>query len=227
MVFPAHYPINNQHIFKKWFRETQECAKCEVRRPKADFKRPGQGKKDFTFPVCCWCHRTRNANGDLVPYRMPTPIDEYCIRCLQNKVNMAKRAPSEARKFTWCNGCKWKKWQAWHAGRPVKRPKNFHTRFDKFTVYVTKYDITIQDYDLLFEYQNRVCCICRKMPKHGRLHIDHCHATGDVRGLLCMKCNHGIGKLGDTADGVQRALNYLLGYVPARPYRPKIVSFEM
>ncbi len=38
---------------------------------------------------------------------------------------------------------------------------------------------------------------------------DHCHKTGKFRGWLCRKCNTGIGKLGDTLDGVQRAIKYL------------------
>lgn len=46
--------------------------------------------------------------------------------------------------------------------------------------------------------------------KHGEnLCVDHDHVTGTVRGLLCNGCNHGIGKLGDNAEGVRRALAYL------------------
>ena len=43
-----------------------------------------------------------------------------------------------------------------------------------------------------------------------RLHLDHCHTTGNFRGWLCESCNTGLGKLGDTIDGVLRALKYLL-----------------
>ena len=39
--------------------------------------------------------------------------------------------------------------------------------------------------------------------------VDHCHTTNKVRGLLCKLCNSGIGKLGDTAAAVQRAVAYL------------------
>jgi len=37
----------------------------------------------------------------------------------------------------------------------------------------------------------------------------HCHTTGKIRGVLCPNCNRGIGMLGDTAEAVQKAVNYL------------------
>ncbi len=53
-------------------------------------------------------------------------------------------------------------------------------------------------------------CECCNKPFAGRsAHLDHCHATGAFRGWLCFACNTGIGKLGDTAEGLQRALTYL------------------
>ena len=41
--------------------------------------------------------------------------------------------------------------------------------------------------------------------------VDHDHATGRVRGILCFNCNFAIGKLGDTLEGVLRAVRYLTG----------------
>jgi hypothetical protein len=47
---------------------------------------------------------------------------------------------------------------------------------------------------------------------HGiaQLHLDHDHETGDFRGWLCTKCNTGIGLLGDSVKGLERAVNYLV-----------------
>lgn len=50
------------------------------------------------------------------------------------------------------------------------------------------------------------CPVCLK---DRPLLIDHCHDTGRFRGLLCDRCNRGIGMLGDSAEPVQRALDYL------------------
>lgn len=60
------------------------------------------------------------------------------------------------------------------------------------------------------EEQGGLCAVCR-LPS-ARLVIDHVHATGEIRGLLCDRCNTGIGKLGDTYEGVMAAAEYLKNY---------------
>jgi hypothetical protein len=55
--------------------------------------------------------------------------------------------------------------------------------------------------------------LCGEIPDKP-LHIDHDHRTGKVRGLLCVSCNTGIGKLGDDVDGLYRALRYVQGFRP-------------
>lgn len=41
------------------------------------------------------------------------------------------------------------------------------------------------------------------------LHFDHCHDSEAFRGWLCMRCNTGLGMLGDNIEGLERALAYL------------------
>ena len=55
------------------------------------------------------------------------------------------------------------------------------------------------------------CELCGRGAANLRraLCLDHCHATGKFRGWLCGNCNTGIGKLGDNAQGLHRALAYL------------------
>ena len=74
------------------------------------------------------------------------------------------------------------------------------------------YGITIEDWESLFLAQGSCCGCCKGLDAGGAFgawNTDHCHTTGIVRGILCHKCNTAIGKLGDTADGVRRALKYL------------------
>ena len=52
-----------------------------------------------------------------------------------------------------------------------------------------------------------LCECCGKKPEKWTL--DHCHKTDTIRGWICEKCNLGIGKLGDTIDGLMLAVNYL------------------
>lgn len=66
-------------------------------------------------------------------------------------------------------------------------------------------------YDQLSANQGGICAICRKTgtEKGGKLHVDHCHATKKIRGLLCGRCNKGIGLLKDSEELLLRAVNYL------------------
>ena len=81
------------------------------------------------------------------------------------------------------------------------------------------YNITIQEYDELLKKQGGVCAICGRPEEirnptardRSSLAVDHCHETGKVRGLLCFKCNTGIGALGDDIEALERAISYLKG----------------
>lgn len=78
-----------------------------------------------------------------------------------------------------------------------------------------KYGMTIEEYDLLVDQQGGRCAICPATEpgggpsRRGYWHVDHDHATGRIRGLLCMDCNVGLGRLGDSVEGLERALAYL------------------
>jgi hypothetical protein len=62
----------------------------------------------------------------------------------------------------------------------------------------------------MLEAQNGSCAICHRSPRKRCLVVDHDHATGRVRGLLCTNCNHrGLGAFGDSHEVVQRAADYL------------------
>lgn len=76
---------------------------------------------------------------------------------------------------------------------------------------VKKYGITIEYYYQLLEDQNNSCAICgaHESAFSRRLHIDHCHTTGVVRGLLCHNCNAGIGHFKEDKDIMIKAMEYL------------------
>lgn len=63
-------------------------------------------------------------------------------------------------------------------------------------------------YKELYEKQHGVCAICHK-PSTIALAVDHDHATGIVRGLLCSNCNMGIGLLGDSIELLYSAIQYI------------------
>src|SRR5687768_14695899 len=61
-----------------------------------------------------------------------------------------------------------------------------------------EYGISVDQYKQMEREQGFSCGCCRTVLGEGELYVDHCHDTGVVRGLLCQKCNSGIGLLGDT-----------------------------
>ena len=81
------------------------------------------------------------------------------------------------------------------------------------------YGISSDDYDRLFAHQRGACAICGKRSAKT-LCVDHCHATGKVRGLLCQRCNLALGHLNDSPTLVSAALAYLTG---SRDYEQDIV----
>ena len=70
-----------------------------------------------------------------------------------------------------------------------------------------KYDITQEEYARMYEEQGGRCKICGA--KKDVLHVDHCHTTGKVRGLLCRHCNVGIGQMRDNVEILRSAITYL------------------
>jgi len=68
------------------------------------------------------------------------------------------------------------------------------------------YNMTPQQYNNLLAAQGGGCAICAGTSK---LHIDHCHTTKKIRGILCSNCNLGIGNLQENREIMKRAIAYL------------------
>jgi hypothetical protein len=77
------------------------------------------------------------------------------------------------------------------------------------------YGVTLDWYNQKFKEQNGVCAICQEPETaviRGRtisMAVDHCHNTGSARGLLCTKCNQGLGMFRDKIDILESAVRYL------------------
>jgi hypothetical protein len=74
-----------------------------------------------------------------------------------------------------------------------------------------RYGLTIKAYEQMIAKQNGKCKICGGEPNgKGRLHVDHCHETGKIRGLLCHSCNTGIGLFKHNVVLLAKASKYLV-----------------
>lgn len=72
------------------------------------------------------------------------------------------------------------------------------------------FGITVEEYERLLAVQDGRCAICERRPRKRRLAVDHDHDTGEVRGLLCTRCNHKLlGAAYESAPVLRRAARYL------------------
>lgn len=74
------------------------------------------------------------------------------------------------------------------------------------------FGITPEEYGAIWKAQGECCAICRQRSgdsRGSRPHVDHCHETGKVRGILCNLCNSGLGQFRDDIALMQRAIEYL------------------
>jgi hypothetical protein len=76
---------------------------------------------------------------------------------------------------------------------------------------LANYGMTIDDYNSLLARQGGGCAVCHKPPSKRSLHVDHCHETGVVRGLLCFRCNYGMSYFSEQPERLRQAADYLDG----------------
>lgn len=106
-----------------------------------------------------------------------------------------------------CKACSTRRTQAWAKAHPSE-----WERHRRKSLLKRKYGITLEQYDALLAQQGGVCAVCRDPiadPRGFRPHIDHDHETGAVRGVLCYRCNTGLGVFRDSVDNLAAAIEYL------------------
>lgn len=72
-----------------------------------------------------------------------------------------------------------------------------------------KYGITEHEFKMMLAEQDGRCAICMTPKPNKDWHVDHCHASGEVRGILCNLCNGGLGFFQDNTDALAMASIYL------------------
>jgi len=203
----------------------KRCSKCRGVFTPADFYRDSAQKTGLTS----WCRRcinTKNANltaarHERDPLKNLPPDKKHCPKCKRVRdVEFFCVSRRSARgRVSWCRDCtsesqkrrREKEDPGWT--KVIRRQAHLKYRLKQL-------GLTMEDYeDMILEQGNR-CAICGSSPEDSRaknpvLHIDHCHETGRVRGLLCRGCNHGLGSFGDDPRRVLLAARYLVKHKKA------------
>ena len=90
-----------------------------------------------------------------------------------------------------------------------KYPKEYFKRQDRNLDLKRNFGITLKEYEAMLDACGHCCLICRLPEKKRSLAVDHDHVTGKIRGLLCSKCNTGIGLLNHSETLLRNAIDYL------------------
>lgn len=174
-----------------------------------------------------WCskHYTRwQRHGDpLVTSRQPPSAadatEARCPRCEATKSVRYFGQRSSGRRKGYCRECE----AAYLAERLASRKDARDDRRAAARKYAASdrnrrsrlkvlYGITLADYDAMLAAQSGLCAICSASEPGGNAnhwHVDHDHSTGQVRGLLCSRCNLGLGHFQDDPARLVSALDYL------------------
>lgn len=193
------------------------CTKCQQEKDLSKFARR-KGYRDGIESQCKACKQLACSINRQIRKR------KLCRKC--GEVKNASAFSKSKNSAVWCKECCRLNAAKWRAGnlekaRSADRSRNCTPqRVDWFREYgrkyrlFTKYGVTVEMYDILFEKQGGVCAICKEPPSEentrwGTLHVDHCHTTGAVRGLLCIPCNTALGCVRDDIRRLQSAIKYL------------------
>ena len=179
---------------------SKRCTKCGVEKPLEAFYGPrhrlGHGA---TANQCKECHRTERYGPPVEPVSVAP--NKQCSNCkaVKSREDFGNCRSSSDGKQSQCRVCQ-------HGRRRHVTPEQHRANNLR-----KLYGITLADYTRMLDDQDRGCAICGSVTpgrKEKHFHVDHDHVTGRVRGLLCERCNVGIGYFG-SPDHLDKAADYL------------------
>lgn len=168
-------------------------------------------KASRTHKTCPGCQQHLPVT-EYPPGRCAGGINSYCKECFRTKNRLAatrNRKSPEARRAEYQANAE--EMRAKARERYHRNPEAAAKASRKWWL-KKKYGLTLEQYDQMLSDQGGGCAICGGKESRGyqvNFHVDHDHATGAVRGLLCAPCNTAIGLLQDDHEVVLRAALYL------------------
>ncbi|MFG2599741.1 endonuclease VII domain-containing protein [Streptomyces sp. NPDC048462] len=182
----------------------RNCSRCRKSLPRQSFasnRAMPDGLQAYCRPCSAEYYRQRQeAKGKSVRVRVPVPRGhKRCPQCGEVKPHgewERNRSSSDG----WSSYC-----------RVCRAERN------RISYFRRKYGLAPAELDALIAAQQGTCCICLAASAE---HVDHCHETGRVRGVLCFSCNAALGQLKDRPDAIRRAA----AYVEGNAWKPTLVA---
>jgi hypothetical protein len=170
----------------------KRCKHCGEVKPLHDFYGE-KGGRDGKRPECKSCTGARRRQW----YR-------------QNR----EREIARVKAWQQANPERLKVWREKNRDRRLQQLREIHLR--------NKFSLTVEEYERIFEAQGGVCALCESPPTPGiSLHVDHDHGTGEIRGLLCVRCNNALGLFREDPDLLKRAARYVTSDAKHRSQRTR------
>lgn len=171
----------------------KQCSKCKTVKTEDDFYLK-LGKRAAT---CKECHKQERRSYYDRTLRVETsPGGHPCAEC--GKPCPARKIGGPPRKY---------------CSRDCAVAANVKTYPGRQRKYIlAKYGINQDQYSQMVVDQDNRCAVCGTSDpasKSGVWHVDHCHNSSKVRGLLCARCNIGLGQFQDDSDRLRAAAAYI------------------
>lgn len=133
---------------------------------------------------------------------------KVCTKCQNAKEEkeFSARSDRKSGKASWCKSCL----NEWRTAYRVKHKQKYKD-YEFVRGLRRNYGLTLDQYNQLLADQGNVCAICKcdgTEFKRG-FHVDHDAQTGQVRGILCTRCNPGIGYFEHSVEKLEMAITYL------------------
>ena len=164
--------------------------------------------------TCIKCNETKALSEFWKRSSKDTARQSYCKQCHSQKnrewlENNSERKRERSRQWAALNKDRRRenhqKWYAANRERQLELNKLWQAA-NRAKKNGKLYGLSEEQYFELLDRAGGRCEVCQRA--EGRLCVDHCHVTGEVRGVLCSRCNTGVGMLGDCAEGIRSALDY-------------------
>lgn len=165
------------------------CKKCGLSKPLTEFY-ANAGNRDGRRPDC-----------------------KACNLAAQKARRDANPEPNRARARAWQKANP----ERYRANQVAYRDSGRKRIASRKSYLKRTYGLTVEQYDEMLAAQGGGCAICGRPPRDDiSLHVDHCHRTGDVRGILCFRCNNALGDYLDDGGLLQAAADYLNAAIEQR-----------
>ena len=158
----------------------KRCKRCKAVKPLTEYY-GAKGARDGHRPECKACS---------LAYRKRWYRDNRA------------RAIAYVRAWQQANPDRVRAWRVRNRDRRNEQMREIHLR--------NKFGLTVDEYSRILQAQGGVCALCEGAPTPRiSLHVDHDHGTGEIRGLLCVRCNNALGLFREDPDLLKRAARYV------------------